>query len=273
MAKNDGRLFCPDPPRAMADQRLTSLDLRVMMAISIHDRMSTNGIGCTAGHGRLAGLVGCHLKSLSRSIRTLAECGYIGGRANPLNPKSRCYFVIYSEMDEAILKTVKGNQHVTYTGNQPVTSTARMGNRPVPQNDPIGNQLSENAEQLQGDGLYNILGEALIDPVETVIIDPVETASSNVTPFDKRGKERVNSSSVGAVLAMVERGMKSGDSSRLRYWFNWLDGLVGEHATMDNDDKNYGRARRLYEELGGSSMPHSAQKVSGQELSTESGVQ
>ncbi|ESX24433.1 hypothetical protein X767_11975 [Mesorhizobium sp. LSJC264A00] len=234
----------------MADQRLTSLDLRVMMAISIHDRMSTNGIGCTAGHGRLAGLVGCHLKSLSRSIRTLAECGYIGGRANPLNPKSRCYFVIYSEMDEAILKTVKGNQHVT-TGNQPVTSTARMGNRPVPQNDPIGNQLSENAEQLQGDGLYNILGEALIDPVETVIIDPVETASSNVTPFDKRGKERVNSSSVGAVLAMVERGMKSGDSSRLRYWFNWLDGLVGEHATMDNDDKNYGRARRLYEELGG----------------------
>ncbi|MES0127915.1 hypothetical protein [Mesorhizobium sp. M0029] len=251
MAKNDGRLFCPDPPRAMADQRLTSLDLRVMMAISIHDRMSTNGIGCTAGHGRLAGLVGCHLKSLSRSIRTLAECGYIGGRANPLNPKSRCYFVIYSEMDEAILKTVKGNQPVTYTGNQPVTSTARMGNRSVPKNDPIGNQLSENAEQLQGDGLYNILGEALIDPVETVIIDPVETASSTQAPFEKGARNAVSTVSVGAMLAMAERSMKNGaEKPRLSYWFDWLDGLVGDHASLDNNDPNYGRARRLFEEIG-----------------------
>lgn len=140
MSKN-GPVFCPDPPRAMADQRLSSLDIRVLMAISFHDRFSKNGVGCTAGHGRLASLVGCHLKSLSRSIKTLAECGYVGGRANPLNPKSRCYFVIYNSTDEAIMKTVKGNQPVTYTGNEAATYSAPIGNQFVPESGGIGNRL------------------------------------------------------------------------------------------------------------------------------------
>ncbi|MER8744193.1 hypothetical protein NKH54_14025 [Mesorhizobium sp. M1004] len=46
--------------------------------------------------------------------------------------------------------------------------------------------------------------------------------------------------------------MKNGaDKSRLKYWFEWLDGLVGDQATLDNNDPNYGRARRLFEEIGG----------------------
>ncbi|WIW51134.1 helix-turn-helix domain-containing protein [Mesorhizobium mediterraneum] len=234
----------------MADQRLSSLDIRVLMAISFHDRFSKNGVGCTAGHGRLASLVGCHLKSLSRSIKTLAECGYVGGRANPLNPKSRCYFVIYNSTDEAIMKTVKGNQPVTYTGNEAATYSAPIGNQFVPESGGIGNRLSEIAEQHQSDAPYNILGEALINPVETVLIDPVETASSTLEPC-KRGKERVNSTSVGAMLAMAERSMKNGaEKARLNYWFDWLDGLVGNTASLTNDDANYGRARRLFEEIG-----------------------
>ena len=101
-------IFSPTPPRAIGDERLSALDLRVLMAIAVHDRMSKNGIGCTAGHGRLAALVRYDIKSLSRSNRTLGECGYVGCRANPLNPRSRPYFVIYNEFDNTYLSVVKG---------------------------------------------------------------------------------------------------------------------------------------------------------------------
>jgi DNA-binding MarR family transcriptional regulator len=82
-------IFAAIPARAMGDERLSALDLRVLMAIAIHDRLTANGTGCFAGNGRLASLVGCHLKSLSRSLRSLAEAGYITGRDNPLNRRTR----------------------------------------------------------------------------------------------------------------------------------------------------------------------------------------
>ncbi|WP_181173044.1 helix-turn-helix domain-containing protein [Mesorhizobium sp. B2-7-3] len=253
MAKG-GPVFSPDPARTMADQHLSALDIRVLMAISVHDRFSKNGIGCTASHTRLANLVGCHLKSLSRSIRTLAERGYIGGRANPLNPKARCYFVIYNEWDEAILKAVKGsNQSVTSPGNEAVTSDDPMGNklatRWVTNSFRMGNRVEKNAQSNQEDASYNILSEALRDPVETVEIYPVETASSTLAPSKGRGNERANSASVGAILAMLERSMKVGfDRPTAQRWFDYLDGIVV--VQDDRDDPNFGRAQRLYEELG-----------------------
>ncbi|RWG47686.1 MAG: helix-turn-helix domain-containing protein [Mesorhizobium sp.] len=252
MAK--GPVFSPDPARLIADQNLTALDIRVLMAIAVHDRFSKNGIGCTASHTRLASLVGCHLKSLSRSIRTLAERGYIGGRANPLNPKSRCYYVVYNDMDEAILKSVKGNQPVTYTGNEPVTNQAPTGNQfatpQVTNSFHIGNQLQKNAQSIQGDAGYNIFSETVRDLVETREIDPAEAASPAVPPSDK-GNERANSVSIGAMLAMIERGKKAGQIKNLKQWFDWLDGLVGDRGTLDQLDANYWRACRLFEEIGG----------------------
>ncbi|WP_181166497.1 helix-turn-helix domain-containing protein [Mesorhizobium sp. B2-4-18] len=252
MAKG-GPVFSPDPARAMADQHLTAQDIRVLMAIAAHDRFSKNGIGCTASHTRLANLVGCHLKSLSRSIRTLAERGYIGGRANPLNPQARCYFVIYNEWDEAILKAVKGNQVVTPTGNEAVTSDDPTGNKLatpwVTNSFRMGNRVEKSAQSNQEDASYNILSEALRDPVETVEIYPVETASSTQAPPKRRGNERANSASVGAILAMLERSMKAGfDRPTAQRWFDYLDAIVV--VQDDRDDPNFGRAQRLYEELG-----------------------
>ncbi|WP_292197606.1 helix-turn-helix domain-containing protein [Mesorhizobium sp.] len=248
MAKSP--VFCPDPPRAMADQRLSALDLRVMMAIAVHDRFSKNGVGCTASHTRLANLVGCHLKSLSRSIKTLAECGYVGGRANPLNPKSRCYFVIYNEMDEAILKSVKGNQPVTYTGNEPVTSEPPTGNQfatpQVTNSFRIGNHLEKNAPSIQGDAGYNIFSETVRDLVETREIDPVETA-----PVGAKGAlEKEPGKSVGAILAMIERGIKEPGRTKFPdWWQGYLDELVSDGGSLEYGTPEYGRAFRLSEEL------------------------
>ncbi|MEQ1952492.1 hypothetical protein [Mesorhizobium sp. CN2-181] len=137
--------FAAIPARCIGDERLAALDLRVLAAIAMHDRFSKNGVGCTIGHGKLAAKLNCHLKSLSRSIRTLAECGYVGGRDNPLNPKYRAYFVIYNEFDEHFTKAPTGNELVTPTGSETVTSNASRGNQLVPESAARGNQLLENA--------------------------------------------------------------------------------------------------------------------------------
>jgi hypothetical protein len=237
-------IFSPIPPRAIGDERLSALDLRVMMAVAVHDRMSKNGVGCTAGHGRLAGLVGCHLKSLSRSLRMLAECGYVGGRANPLNPRSRCYFVVYNEFDSTYLEAAKGNEAVTY----PEPADEPIGNQPatpqVTNSFPIGNQLSENAQSDQRDTLYNIFSEAERNPVETEIRNPVETAP--ISPSKKkRALEEEASKGVGAELATLERRMRDGkhdpETSR--------DFLAGLFTTLSYDDPNYHWALRLLERV------------------------
>lgn len=165
--------FSPVPARAIGDARLSALDLRVLAAIASHDRMSKNGIGCTAGHGRLANLVGAHLKSLSRSIRTLAECGYVGGRANPVNPKSKCYFVVYNEFDAALLKSTTGNEVVTsnrVTGNEAATQQ-------VTTSFPIGNRVEKNGQQNHGDRPHNIFSEAINKSCEAIEINPAEAGA------------------------------------------------------------------------------------------------
>jgi hypothetical protein len=214
------------------------------MALAAHDRLGANGIGCYASHPRLAALVGCHIKSLSRSLSTLVGKQYITAGPHPLNGRLRVYRVIYSEFDGLYLKAG--------IGSSPVTNSASIGNNPVAENGAIGYKVFEKTIEYQEDAGVNILGETYNTSRETVLIHPVETASSTQEPWKKRGKERVNATSVGALLAMVERSFKAGaKTTNLQQWHQWLDGLVGADASLTNDDANYGRAYRLYEEIGG----------------------
>ncbi len=240
-------MFAPVPARAIGDERLSTLDLRVMMAIASHDRMSRNGVGCTAGHGRLAALVNCHLKSLSRSIRQLAECGYVIGKANPLNPKSRAYCIVYTDFDEQYLKSVKrgttGNETVTLDGE----ISSLTGNQLVPPRATIGNQSVENHQSAQGDGEYNIFSEAARNPAEAFLRNPVETASP-VLRRQKGALEEVGSRGAGAMLAMLERRMRDGKYDPA-WAMRYLASLVGDNASLDYNDPNYHRAQRLLEAI------------------------
>ncbi|MER9968134.1 helix-turn-helix domain-containing protein [Mesorhizobium sp. M0060] len=235
-------IYSPTPARVIGDKTLTGEDLRVLMALAAHDRLGANGIGCYASHPRLAALVGCHIKSLSRSLSTLATKGYITAAPHPLNGRLRVYRVVYTEFDATYLKAGIGSKPVTYSES--------IGSKPVAENGPIGNKDFEKSVDYQEDTGVNILGETYNRSRETVLIHPIETASPTQEPW-KRGKERASSTSVGAMLAMVERGFKAGAKTNLRQWHEWLAGLVGENASLDNNDTNYGRAYRLYEEIGG----------------------
>ena len=241
MATAPKPIYSPTPARAIGDKTLTGEDLRVLMALAAHDRFGANGQGCYASHPRLAALVGCHIKSLSRSLNTLIAKRYITAKPHPLNGRLRVYSVTYTEFDALYLKAG--------IGSDPATNETPIGNNPATEISPIGNKDFEKAEQFQQLAGVNILGEAYKISSEAEI-HSVETASSTQEPWKKRGNERANSTSVGAMLAMIERGFKAGGNTNLRQWHDWLDGLVGEHASIDNNDPNYGRAYRLFEEIG-----------------------
>jgi hypothetical protein len=174
--------YAPLPARVMGDQLLSALDIRVLMSLAAHDRLGANGIGCYASHERLAALVSCHLKSLSRSLRTLAEKGYIEPGRHPTNARLRVYKVVYREFDAEYLKRAGiGNEAATYipaVGNKTVTPdspeignhSVPIGNHLVPENRPIGNN-GEKIDQL----------------------DHADTSPSNIFPEYKRNTSRETS--------------------------------------------------------------------------------
>ncbi len=130
MADQPKDIYAPIPARAMADEKLTAEHFRVLMAVAAPDRFNRNGKGCCASHPRLAKLAKCHRKSLSRSLKVLAEWGYIAGLPSPFNKRQRAYRVVYSDADRAIM-------------------TNPIGINPATEADPIGNKDFHEPEQNQ----------------------------------------------------------------------------------------------------------------------------
>lgn len=151
-------VYAPIPARAVGDKTLTAEELRVLMALAVHDRLGANGIGCYASHARLSNLVGCHEKSLSRSLAALARRGYIDAGQHPLNKRLRVYKVIYTEFDSLYLAGI---------GNNPATNDDAIGNNRVGETEPIGNKPNPISQRNQLDQLVNIFSETGIHPVET----------------------------------------------------------------------------------------------------------
>lgn len=194
-------------------------------------------------------------------MRTLSEAGYLTGRQNPLNAKTRIYNVVYSDFDTQYLKAGGvgiGNEPVTYQGsedpsqfhsigNEAVTQKAPTGNRSVTENPMIGNRLEKNAQQNQWDASCNIFCEAVIHPVETEKINPAEAAPL----ARKRAFEGEPSKSVGAILGMIERKLKLGvQRSEAVKWLDWLALQINEGG-HEYTSSEYQRSVRLYDELGG----------------------
>lgn len=152
--------FAPLPARTISDDQLTALDLRVLACLAAHDRFGANGIGCFASHPRLAALLRCHTKSLSRSLKTLAEQGYIEAEPHPLNRRLRVYRVRYTGADAEVLRE--------RIGNGTATNSSTKGNEMVPETEPIGNRDFQEHERYQCDAEVNILGEAYKISRETV---------------------------------------------------------------------------------------------------------
>lgn len=243
MGKEAKPLYAPMPARVIGAGNLSALDLRVLMAVAVHDRLGANGIGCSASQERLATMVGCHTKSLSRSIAALAAGGHIRVKPNPMDSRQKTYQVIYNEFDQAYFDAAKGKK-----GNRSATYFDKVGNTEAPEKAEIGNKPGGISVADQGVVDQNILGKTSNTSRETRGIHPAEAASSRPR---HEALEMETPRGVGAILAMVERSMKAKpETFDARRWFDYLESLVDKMASGPVGDPDYGRASRLLEEVG-----------------------
>lgn len=159
--------FAPIPARAMADERLSALDFRVLMAIGIHDRLGANGVGCFASPRRMADLIGSHEKSVSRSIGLLIGAGYLVAAPATWDRRRRIYRIVYTDFDKAFLRSKIGNETATdqqssagANGNDLATGFDSIGNDAATENHEIGNKPNRESQRNQADGTGNILVES-----------------------------------------------------------------------------------------------------------------
>jgi len=89
--------FSPIPIRAFGDTRLTASQHRLLGAISYHDRFTSNGYGCTAGHEKLSEETGIHYTNISKFIAELHNWGYITIRPRLTDRRRHEYRVVYDD--------------------------------------------------------------------------------------------------------------------------------------------------------------------------------
>lgn len=92
--------FAPMPPRAGGDDRLHALDLRALLVIAFHDRMSMvrgKGGGCYAKHQTLAAELGVDIARFSKSLARLADFGYVLIEKQEGDRRRKTVRVIYSQ--------------------------------------------------------------------------------------------------------------------------------------------------------------------------------
>ena len=99
MTAGDRKVFAPIPARALRDQRLSGLQLRLLGAIAMFDRMGRNGQGCWAGNERLAEFAGCAYTSVSTELGRLREYGYVTTERHATNQRRLVHRVVYNAED------------------------------------------------------------------------------------------------------------------------------------------------------------------------------
>ena len=128
--------YAPMPMRFVADLRLTAEHIRVLGVIAGHDRFAKNEQNCNADHKELARKAGCHIFSLSRTLKALVKFGYIEVMPSPEDKRHRAYRVIYNDADTAVMAGRKGRKVGTclddLIDNNPVIySEGSIDNNPV----------------------------------------------------------------------------------------------------------------------------------------------
>ena len=232
-----GKLFfAPLPPRAIGDQRLTGIHLRVLAAIALHDRMSAGrkaGQGCWAGNQKLAAVCGCNYNNLSTAITDLVALGYIERQAHPINKRLRVYRVIYNETDQAIVKA-RDSSPTGEGMSRPQTSDADPIVRP---------DFSESQSDQSLEGVEYIPLKREDIPLKREINSP-EGAPLCGEGLSGNGVDE----NLGAELAKFERELKAGriETKELHAWGDRLSEI---HLDGDLDDPNAQRAGRLVDDV------------------------
>ncbi|XNY07199.1 hypothetical protein ACMFL9_27395 [Sinorhizobium meliloti] len=215
--------FIPMPVRALQDDKLSAVDLRVLGAVAYHDRLGKNGRGCFAAQATLAAMARCDIRSVKRSLQHLEKQKHIIIEKSDKDGRQRIYRIVYEIGDKAD----------TYSEPDRGQINAK-----------IGDKARKNHQQDQGPkgGKHN----------SKHILLNAEANAGEPAPLSRRDAlEDRKSENVGGILAMLERALKLGaeiPTKDLEGWYEYLEHIM---ETNECGDPNYGRAFRLSEEIEG----------------------
>jgi len=233
VATADKQLFAPMPLRAMATD-MSGLQLRVLMCVAAHDRMSLvtgKGQGCRASNERMKVMVGCNYARMCSTLSELVDQGLL--QREKLG-RHTVYRVIYSDDDRLLFGNTSDAQHVA--------------ERQSEQREYVAGLSAETAEisQKRPDNIFPERGG--INSVETG-----EDSSSEDARLSSRDAQRWpafrDGEPVNETLAKFERRFKLDPESfsNLGEWETWLVDRADELLGLD-DAAAY-RAQRLSEDV------------------------
>jgi hypothetical protein len=226
------RDFSTVPIRAIWDDSLSGLDLRVLICISLHDGMSLrkgSGAGCYATNDTLQKEIRCSYTSLSKSITRLVEKGYLQ-RERQADKKSRTTLrVIFHAEDSCSFEQLTDDEIVGETDNHFPETVARSSNYPDETVAGSGNQkpklvvhdFSETRGNLPKTDTQKITLNYVKDIVETLEKDSAEAAR-----FASREQldELESKHGAGGLLAMFERAFSDDPAALdLNLCSEWLN--------------------------------------------------
>lgn len=231
----DKQLFAPMPLRAMRAD-LSGLNLRILIAVAAHDRMSLasgKGQGCRASNDRLSTLIGCSYARLCSGLSDLAAAGFI--HRSKLG-RHTVYQVIYTEEDRLLF----GNSTPRSKGCRSGSDAAPIGCHDFPAD---GSFLPETPQQyipLNGrktfgeTGEYNSSEEARR---ADALLSEDDVSTGERPPIIWRG-------TTAAALAKVDRELKAGSLIDPLGWWHWF----AEHGCT-GDPQEAGWVMRVTEQL------------------------
>jgi hypothetical protein len=219
------QLFSPMPLRAMAED-LSGLELRVLMCVAAHDRLSLatgKGQGCRASNIRMAEMIGCNFSRLCSTLTGLRDRGYL--RQEKLG-RHTVYRVIYTEADRLLFSNItRRNPLLDRLPNGGVTGCQHT---------------SENDENQPENGSQYIPLNGGIDSEESG-----ENSSAEAARFAARVLPKMEfADNAGAQMARLERALSVGQVVDRFAWLQYLEDQIG-----DENPSNSGRASRLCERV------------------------
>lgn len=234
MATADKQLFAPMPLRAMAAD-LSGLQLRVLLCVASHDRMSLvtgKGQGCRASNDRMKDMIGCSYGKLCAALSDLVGAGLL---QREKLARHTVYRVIYSDDDRCLF----GHTSRAATCDQTVQSDAATCDHDF--SEARGNQPEMASQYIPLNG-----GKHSVETGEENTLKVRDAIASR--ELGRKALHR-DGEPLGETLAKFERNWKSDwtqYSGNIADWLTWLRDQ--SEFAFDNDDSALGyRAQRLAE--------------------------
>lgn len=234
----DKPFFAPVPIAAISDRRLTETDLRTLMCVCWHDRMSAsptskgNGQGGWASNRTMALRAGCDHTSLSSSITRLAKLGYITREQHHFDKRKHVYRVIYETVDRFSPRKAPG-------------LPADQASTPAASAPPAADHFpNENASAEIVSGVLEESQQSQDDVAGKYI--PLSGERYSVETEEINSSQEAQNENDAVHLARIERALKAGlKTFSTAAWLTWLNSVV--ESEPENNIRSW--AIRLADEL------------------------